>query len=114
MGFRVEEGALDDAAAHLMPLVGDVATARSYTARHVSLAGGYADSGIFVTAIGVLREIASAMDDQLAHLRSLTLASAAELRDTADSYRTTDDATDARMDRTYTPAARPPGRQMPL
>ena len=42
---RIED-ALDDAAARLMPLVGDVATARSYTSAHVGLSGGLGGSSL--------------------------------------------------------------------
>ncbi|UJP40630.1 hypothetical protein [Cellulomonas palmilytica] len=98
MTFRVDESKLDAAAQALTDLAGDTSTARTYARSHVELKGGLGDSGIFVTAIGVLDDVRAAVEAELSRLRELTEASARELRLTAQTYRRTDDATDARLD----------------
>lgn len=109
MAFRVDEGVLDSAADRLTDLGPAVTRAEVYTAAHVDL-GGLGDSGIFITAIGVLDDIREAVEDELGQLRSLTLASAEELRATARDYQATDDAIDAAMDDRYGRITRPPVR----
>ncbi|GEA81905.1 hypothetical protein CUD01_23490 [Cellulomonas uda] len=98
MTFRVDEAKLDAAAQALTSLAGDTSTARTYVRSHVELSGGLGDSGMFVTAIGVLDDVRAAVEAEISRLKELTEASARELRLTAESYRRTDDATDARMD----------------
>lgn len=98
MTFRVDESKLDAAAHALSVLAEDVSTARTYTRSHVELRGGLGDSGMFVTAIGVLDDVRAAVEAELSRLKDLTEASARELTLTAQTYRRTDDATDARMD----------------
>lgn len=112
MEFRVNEAMLGRAAEKLTTLSGEVSAAESYNTSHVDLTG-LGDSGIFVTAIGVLDQVRQAVDGSLGHLRELTTGSASELRATARQYRTTDDATDARMDRTYTAGTSAPSPQGP-
>ncbi|GIG36228.1 hypothetical protein Cpa01nite_16090 [Cellulomonas pakistanensis] len=91
---------MDDAAVKLDQSIPSIGAAESYVASHVKL-NGLGDSGLFVTAIGVLDGIRSALESELAHLRTVVEASAQEVRATAVSYRATDDATAATMDRLY-------------
>lgn len=111
MEFRVREGALERGAEQMTTLSSEVTAAEVYATSYVDL-NGLGSSGIFVTAIGALDSVREAIGTELAHLRELTSASGGELAASARHYRTTDDATDARMDRTYsagTPSALPPG-----
>ncbi|MBW0252533.1 hypothetical protein [Cellulomonas sp. PS-H5] len=77
-----------------------ITAAESYVAQHIKL-DGLGDSGLFITAIGVLDGIRTALESELAHLGTVLESSAQEVRATAASYRTTDDATAATMDRLY-------------
>lgn len=103
MEFRVDETSLDQAAATLRSGATSIGTAERYAGRHVSLHGGLGDSGVFATAIRVLDDVRTALEAELAHLREITTASAAELGATAESYRATDDETDRRLDASYLP-----------
>ena len=115
MSFHVDEAALDEAAMNLDGLRPSITSAESYVATHVKL-DGLGDSGLFITAIGVLDGVRSALESELAHLRAVLDASAQEVRATAASYRATDDSAAATMDRLYhyVPAATyGSGRQEP-
>lgn len=109
MQFRVEESALDAGAQQLTTLAREVTAARSYLADHVDL-DGLGDSGIFVTSIGVLDSIRGAVQGSLRHLEELTSETAQELRATARTYRSSDDAAERDMEQTFdhgTAAAHP-------
>ncbi|WP_282946503.1 hypothetical protein [Cellulomonas endometrii] len=100
MSFHVDETVLDEAATRLDGLQPSIGSAESYVGMHVKL-NGLGDSGLFITAIGVLDGVRAALESELAHLRTVVESSAQEVRATAASYRATDDATAATMDRLY-------------
>jgi hypothetical protein len=98
--FQVDIDSIDEASRTFLNLAPATASATTYLHDHVGL-DGFGDSGIFVSAIGVLDQIRSAVDDELAHLRDLLTATATELTATASHYRATDEAAATRLDRLY-------------
>lgn len=99
----------------LVQLEPAVEIAKSYLNQHVVL-DGFGDSGIFLQATGVLEDIRDSTSAELARLRELLRASAAELNATAELYRSTDDRTRQAMDRLYYSGgavASTTGRQLP-
>jgi hypothetical protein len=98
--FQVDIESIDEAGSTVLNLAPATASAITYLHDHVGF-DGFGDSGIFVSAIGVLDQIRSAVDDELTHLRDLLTATATELTATASHYRTTDEEAASRLDRLY-------------
>ncbi|OAH14357.1 type VII secretion target [Streptomyces jeddahensis] len=104
MGFKVQAGDLESFADQVARAAEDVQQARKYAQENSDV--GVSDQGLIELIIGAHRTVVDEVNSALTRAESVLRAAEAEMRKSANYYRTTDESTAQSMDATFPPSKR--------